>query len=435
MERLLMTFLFILCSLHLGFAQGDPYVAGEVLVRYAASTSVVAKAATIGLLGAKATPLEGATLVPNVELLVLSQGMSVPEAIGYLEKLPNVLYASPNYIIRIDGGIFPPRDLPGNPGGGEGKFKDPLFYRSYGVRLIGAEKSWDSFTIGSSEVIVGVIDTGIDYTHEDLASNVWKNPKEIPNNGIDDDNNGFIDDIYGWNFVNNTNNPIDDNRHGTHVSGTIGAVAGNNLGTIGVSPKISMMACKFLDNEGQGTTKAAIDAISYAVSNGAKILNNSWGGHGFSPLLLDTIKAAERMGVLVVAAAGNWNENNDERPVYPASFDAANVISVAATDQRDRKADFSNYGKNTVDLGAPGVVIYSTLPLNRYGNSDGTSMAAPHVSGAAALILAYKPHLSAYDLKNVILNSVDPLNSLRGVTVTEGRMNVYNAMALGFLSF
>lgn len=408
-----------------------PYVEGELLIRYLSDLKWDDREMIHSMTGVMT--LETDFIVPNLELIRLPSGTEMAQAIDYFQKLPGVLYVAPNYIVEIQAGIFwrkrPPSPRP------DPQFGDPYFYLSYGVDKVQAPKVWEKFTVGSSDVVVAVIDTGIDYRHEDLAGNLWKNQREIPNNGLDDDQNGYVDDIYGWNFYNDTNDPFDDNQHGTHVSGIIGAIAGNRIGTIGMSPKVSLMACKFLGRDGRGTTSTAIRAIEYAMKNGAKILNNSWGGPRFSQPLLDTIKTAERMGVLFVAAAGNYDRDSDEEPLYPASYDAGNIISVASSDSGDTKSVFSNYGRISVDLAAPGSAIYSTLPNGSYGNLDGTSMATPHVSGAAALIWAHRQDLSLYDLKDLILKSVDPIDSMKDLTVTGGRLNVYNALALALLMF
>lgn len=415
-----------------------PYKEGEILIRYLSDLTSQEKDFIRGQVNAQI--ISNDFIVPNLELMSL-EGQDVPTALERLKTIPGVLYATPNYLVSANMGIFPRKPKPPKRQEPDPlpdpvkEVNDPYLKQSYGIGLIGSPQSWHQFTMGAREIIVGIVDTGIDYSHEDLAQNMWKNPIEIPNNNIDDDNNGFIDDVYGWNFSANNNNPFDDNKHGTHVAGTIGAIANNNLGTAGVSPTISLMACKFLDRQGWGATDGAIRAISYAVANGAKVLNNSWGGGGFSQALYDAVKTAERSGVLFVAAAGNNGTNNDSKPTYPASYDAGNVIAVAATDSADGIAKFSNFGKNSVDLGAPGVEVFSTLPGNRYGNLNGTSMASPHVAGAAALILAYKPQLSVNELKHLILRSTNPVQSLNGKTATGGRLNVYNALRLSLLSF
>lgn len=301
---------------------------------------------------------------------------------------------------------------------------------------IDAPEAWD-ITTGSASVIVAVIDTGVDYNHEDLASNIWTNTGEIPGNGVDDDNNGYVDDVHGYDFVNNDGDPFDDHGHGTHVSGTIAAVGNNGKGVVGVNWRASIMAVKFLDASGSGYTDDAINALLYAINNGAKISNNSWGGGGFSQAMLDAINAADNAGSLFVAAAGNSSSNNDLSPHYPSSYDAPNVISVAATDHNDLLAGFSSYGATSVDLGAPGVDIYSTVPTSGniccsnssgYMYLSGTSMATPHVSGAAALIMSYFTNDTHLQVKQRILSTVQPIPALTGKTLTGGRLNVFNAM-------
>ncbi|KAB2948343.1 MAG: cell surface protein [Candidatus Methanoperedens nitroreducens] len=292
---------------------------------------------------------------------------------------------------------------------------------------IDALQAWDIST-GSKEVIVAVIDTGVDYTHEDLAGNMWTNPGEIQGNGIDDDNNGFVDDYYGWDFAYDDNNPMDVYFHGTHVSGTIGGAGNNGKGVAGVSWDVSIMAVKFIGDDGWGYTSDAIEAINYATMMGADIMSNSWGGGEYSSALEAAIRAADEAGILFVAAAGNWAKDTDQYPNYPSGYDVPNVISIAATDKNDHLADFSNYGVLTVDLGAPGVDILSSVPGNSYSLYSGTSMAAPHVSGAAALLKAFNPSLTHLGIKNILMKSVDPLPSLYGKTVTGGRLNVQKAL-------
>ena len=292
---------------------------------------------------------------------------------------------------------------------------------------IDAPEAWNIST-GSKEVIVAVIDTGVDYTHEDLAGNMWTNPGEIKGNGIDDDHNGFVDDYYGWDFAYDDNDPMDGDSHGTHVSGTIGGVGNNGKGVAGVSWNTNIMAVKFLDDGGSGWTSDAIDAINYATMMGADIMSNSWGGAEYSSALEAAIQAADDAGILFVAASGNWAEDTDQSLFYPAGYDIPNVMSIAATDKNDNLADFSNYGISTVDIGAPGVDILSSVPVNRYDSYSGTSMAAPHVSGAAALLKAFNPSLTHLEIKDILMKSVDPLPSLYGKTVTGGRLNIQKAI-------
>ena len=316
---------------------------------------------------------------------------------------------------------------------------DPSFSQLYALHNTGqtggtigadidATAAWD-VTTGSQAVVVGVIDTGIDYTHPDLAANIWTNPGEIAGNGIDDDANGFVDDVHGYDFANNDGDPMDDHGHGTHVSGTIGAVGGNGTGVTGVSWNVSLMALKFLDASGSGWDSDAIRAINYATMMrtaydvNVRVTNSSWGGGSYDAGLLDAINAGGAAGIMFVAAAGNSGQNADTSPSYPAAYNSPAIVSVAATDSTDSLAWFSNYGPTSVDVAAPGVNIISTLPGNRYGMLSGTSMATPHVSGVAALALAVDPSLTVAQLKGRLLDTVDPIPGLSGRTVSGGRLN------------
>ncbi len=292
---------------------------------------------------------------------------------------------------------------------------------------IDAPEAWDTQK-GSKNVVVAVVDTGVDYNHPDLAGNIWRNAGEIPGNFVDDDRNGFVDDVYGFDWVNGDGNPMDDNSHGTHVAGTIGAVGDNNRGVIGVSPNVSIMSLKFLGASDGGSIYGAAQAIIYAANMGADIINASYGGSGYDPVQEDAIDYANKKGVLFVASAGNSGTNNDGFAHYPSNYNLPNLLSVAATDNKDELAFFSNYGRNTVDIGAPGVGILSTVPSNKYDSYNGTSMATPHVAGAAALVLAENPNLGVTALKNTLLNNTDSIASLRGKTVTGGRLNVNKAI-------
>ncbi len=290
---------------------------------------------------------------------------------------------------------------------------------------------------GSSSVIVANIDTGVDYNHPDLAANIWTNPGEIPGNGIDDDGNGYVDDVRGWDFANNDNDPMDDQGHGTHTAGTIAAVGNNATGVTGVAWRAKIMPLKFITASGSGTSLGAAQAILYAASMGAKISSNSWGGGGFSQTIENAINTANQSGMLFVTAAGNANANNDTTVSYPCNSTLPNVLCVAATDHNDQKASFSNYGAVNVDLGAPGVSILSTVPAGTcgmcnssgYRYASGTSMATPHVSGAAALLRAQLPSLTPVAVKNILMQSVDPIAALSGKMVTGGRLNISKAVA------
>ena len=303
---------------------------------------------------------------------------------------------------------------------------------------IDAPEAWD-LARGSSSVVVGVIDSGIDYTHPDLAANVWRNPGEIAGNGIDDDANGYTDDIHGYDFINNDPNPMDDNGHGTHVAGTIAAAGNNGVGVTGTAWNTQVMALKFLAADGAGSLSAALAAINYATKMrstygvNVRVTNNSWGGGGYSSILHDAIARSATAGILFVAAAGNGGadaigDNNDLYAEYPAGYSVDNVLSVAATDHNDRLASFSNYGATSVDLAAPGVNIASTYPGNQYVYLSGTSMATPHVSGVAALAWSYNPSATYQTVRSAILNGVDVVTSLAGKVATGGRLNAHKAL-------
>ena len=330
----------------------------------------------------------------------------------------NVEYAEPDYMLyAID--TYP---------------NDPYFSLQWGLNnsgqfdgTLGADMdalaAW-GIANGSEEVVVAVIDSGVDYTHPDLEANMWTNPR---------------DGSHGWDFVNNDNDPIDDNGHGTHCAGIIGAIGNNSLGIAGVNWKVKIAAIKFLDSSGSGSTTNAISAINYANLMGFKILSNSWGGGGYSKALYDAIQGynlPDAGSMLFIAAAGNSGSNNDVTPHYPCSYNLNNLICVAATDNNDSLASFSNYGATTVDIGAPGHYIYSTVPTGScelcnstgYDYLSGTSMATPFVSGAAALIKAKFPDINASQIKARILYSIDRIDSLNGKVVSNGRLNVYNAL-------
>ena len=297
---------------------------------------------------------------------------------------------------------------------------------------ISAAAAWDT-TVGSHDVIVGVIDTGVDYTHPDLVPNMFVNPGEIPGNNIDDDGNGFIDDVHGINAITGTGNPMDDNDHGTHVAGTIGAVGNDGVGVVGVNWNVSIMALKFLSGAGSGTTAGAIVCIDYAVAMknsgvNIRVLNNSWGGGGFSQALEDAISAANAVDILFVAAAGNSSSNNDVSPHYPSSYTVPNVLAVASTTRTDAMSSFSSFGLTSVDLGAPGSDIVSTIPGNGYASFSGTSMATPHVAGAAALLLSVNDTLTTEELKQILMDTGDPTAAMDGRTVSGKRLNVEAAL-------
>jgi len=323
------------------------------------------------------------------------------------------------------------------------KLPDDVRYADlYGMVKIAAPMAWDTRT-DASGVVVAVVDTGIRYTHEDLKDNMWKNPgetgldsagrdKEV--NRVDDDNNGVVDDVYGYDAVGQDGDPNDDQGHGTHCAGTVAASGNNGVGVVGVVWRAKIMACKFLNSSGTGTTSDAIIALNYARAQGAQITSNSWGGGGYSRLLEATILEMNSRNIAFVAAAGNSASDNDRNPTYPASYEAPNVVAVAATDANDVLANFSSTGARSVDLGAPGVeVLSSTYDGNStYGLKSGTSMATPHVAGALTLLRAHFPSRSLADLTAAVIGNTDALPSLAGKCVSGGRLNVAKAMvALG----
>jgi subtilisin family serine protease len=323
---------------------------------------------------------------------------------------------------------------------------DPRFSELWGLNGTGttrydirAANAWNLST-GSASVAVGVVDTGVDYTHQDLAANIWQNPGESGldslgrdkrTNKIDDDNNGYVDDFRGWDFFDGDNNPMDENSHGTHVAGTIGAVGNNGIGITGVNWNVKIVPLRFLDADGSGYISDAISAIQYSVKLGLFATNHSWGGGSFSQAMFDAIGAANTAGQLFLAAAGNESSNNDVTAHYPSNYNQSNIISVAAIDKVGSLAWFSNYGKTKVHLAAPGVAILSTIKGNSYASYQGTSMATPHVAGAAALIKAHNPSLSAADIKNRLMTSVTKLASLKDRVIAGGTMNLEAAMAAG----
>jgi len=305
---------------------------------------------------------------------------------------------------------------------------DPLYSEQDQLKRMKVESAWET-SVGSTDVVVAISDTGIDGSHEDLAGQLWVNAGEIADNGIDDDGNGFVDDMQGWDFVGRDNLPADENRHGTHVAGIVAAASDNGIGMAGVSWRTRLMAVRFLDENGSGTTEGGIDTIVYAARNGAQIINASWGGGGRSNALADAIDFAWNRGTLLVAAAGNDSNNSDSAPHYPSAYPNAGVISVASSSADGVLSTFSNFGRVSVDVVAPGSSVLSTLPGNAYGRLSGTSMAAPMVSGVAALMLGYAPELGALDLRNGLLNAVALRSTYDGKVSTSGDMDAARALA------
>jgi subtilisin family serine protease len=297
---------------------------------------------------------------------------------------------------------------------------------------IGALLAWGK-TQGSDKVVVAVLDSGVDYTHQDLVANMWSRPDAVPE--YTDDELGRIDDIHGFDADADAGDPMDDNGHGTHCAGVIGAEGDNGIGIAGINWNVSIMPLKFLGRGGFGSTANAIKAINYAIDRkqhgvNVRVINASWGSTSYSRALEDAIRAAGEQGILFVAAAGNSSTDNDKRAHYPSNYDLPNVISVAALDRTDSMASFSNYGVKTVHIAAPGREIVSTWLGNAFREASGTSMAAPHVAGVAALVLAQEPNMSMAKLRERLLSTVDKLPALEGKTATGGRLCAAQALGL-----
>jgi len=400
---------------------GGRSVPGEVLVKFKRPPTANERAALHSQIDADSDETVGGLGVVRFH----SRTFDVGTLINFFSAHPNAEYVEPNFIVH--SGATP---------------SDPLFLQLWGLQNssvtgadIGAVPAWDVST-GSRTNVVAVIDTGIDYTHQDLAANVWTAPSAFTVT-IGGSTITCAAGTHGFNAIQMTCDPMDDNNHGTHVSGTIGAVGNNAAGISGINWTASVMGAKFLNSSGSGSIADAINAIEFTIqakqafaataAANVRVLSNSWGSTGYSSSLLNEINRAASYNMLFVAAAGNAASNNDTTPFYPASYAASNVVSVAATDSNDFLASFSNYGANSVHLGAPGVGIVSTTIGNTYSSFSGTSMATPHVSGAAALVLSHCA-LDTAGLKSVLLNAVDHLGSLTGLTTTGGRLNVNTAI-------
>jgi subtilisin family serine protease len=405
------------------------YMPGELLVRFREGVSTARATSIHRSLGFEV--IERLKDI-HIDRIVIPDGWGVDEAVCLYNADPDVVYAEPNYIRRA---FLTPND--------------PHFNELWGLQNTGqtggiqdadidAPEAWDTQTDCSS-VVIAIHDTGADLDHEDLKENIWRNTGEDwsngspGSNGVDDDSNGRIDDYYGWDFVNGDNDPDDDNSteeeyHGTHITGIIAARGNNSVGITGVCWSATTMQLKILDSAGEGTVADELSAIQYAIDNGANIINLSLGGPGYSMGEYEAIKSARDAGMLFIAAAGNDGTDNDELPVYPASYELDNIIAVAATDHNDDLPSWANYGLTSVDVAAPGFEIFSTKAGDSYQFISGSSMATPHVAGLAALIWAHDSTLAYSQVKDLILNGVDVKSALEGKLLSGGRINAYNSL-------
>lgn len=374
------------------------------------------------------------SLVPGLILYEYDNSLDIADVLHLFRTNDNVEYAEPDYFYHATAQL------------------DPRFLEQWSLENngqtggtldadINAISMWQ-INPGDQNIVIGVIDTGIDYNHLDLVPNLWHNVLDIPANGLDEDQNGYADDFFGINTIANNGNPLDDNAHGTHVSGTIGAKGNNALGVVGVAQNVQIAACKFLNASGSGSTSDAIECLQYFAKLKTRALNpvniiatnNSWSGSSKSSALSDAIKAHQNLGILFVAAASNDAANNDLQGTYPANLPLANIISVAATDDRDNLASFSNYGKYSVHVAAPGVRILSTVLNQSYALFSGTSMATPHVTGLTAIIKSRFPALDYRGIKNLIMSSGVPLASLSNKTISGRRIRGADVNGRGALT-
>ncbi len=484
-------------ALTVAFAAGSAGAAtqqGDLLIKFKNVETLKAFALMSKGAGSKVETL-GATQWVHVKM---SPEQQKEISIEDIRSNPEVLAVQPNYKLHllenyqlkspalraqlakmVAAQNFKPAAMPADnppfpsatPVGGTGA--DPDFAKQWGMNDIGLKKGLSQHR--GKGVVVAVIDTGVDYTHEDLVDNMWRNKGEMgtdaqgrdkSSNGVDDDGNGYIDDVMGWDFAANDNKPFDlavdpiqilmgggNPGHGTHCAGNVAARGDNGKGVEGVAPDAQIMALRFLSEKGEGDTAGAIKAIDYAVANGAQVLSNSWGSEGDDPAegeknqaLKDSIQRAADKGVIFIAAAGNghsgvgYDNDSDAKPGVPASYDNDNIVSVAALDVASAFGSFSNWGARTVDIGAPGVKVYSTTVGSHYSDTvidmygikatwDGTSMACPHVAGAAALYLSAHPGATVKQIKDALLNSATPVPALQGKVVSGGKLNVEKMMA------
>lgn len=406
---------------------GVEYVPGEAVFATDSSVSQLVGDYKLRKLNRGRQELMGGTFL--IQFNKRLEGEELRDKALELAKSVNARFVEPNLVFKLN-------EVP----------NDPLFGDLYGLDnqgqtggTIGADikavEAWDT-SVGSKDILVAIIDTGVDYEHPDLKENIWQNAGELgldeegedkSSNGIDDDGNGYIDDVQGWDFYNDDNDPMDDHDHGTHCAGTVGAVGNNDVGVVGVNWNVSMLPVKIFSGRGRTTVAAATEGIYYSNDMGVHISSNSWGGTRLSSAIKEAVEESESLGVLFIAAAGNSNNDTDTKPHYPSGYQFENIISVAATDHDDKLASFSNYGLKTVDLAAPGVNIYSTKPGAKYRYMSGTSMAAPHVAGAAALLWSVYPEADFVEIKDRLLSGTESMEAHKK-PISNGRLNIMGAL-------
>lgn len=432
-RRLLLTAVgAILCSLLINnSALAEEFVPGELIIKTKSKVLPGVRGGVLGKISAKGISFKASFGRMQMHHLKLASGQNLDQVMQELRQDPEIEFVEPNYILRKS-------DLSGEP-------IQPLSYEQMVASLatsgsgsytqtfapVEVTEAWAEANRDSSIApIVAVLDSGVDYRHKVFTQSggLWINQKEIAGNGVDDDRNGFIDDVNGWNFYANNNSPLDDDGHGTHVAGIVVGLSTDIFSDPISAAKVRVMPLKFLGADGSGDTASAVRAVDYAIMNGARVINASWGGGSYSRSLHEAFSRAYSNGLLLVAASGNFGTNNDQSPIYPASLEIPGLIAVAASTSYDTLASFSNFGPISVHLAAPGVAISSTYPNNTFGYSSGTSMAAPFIAGLAAMLLREAPNLSGYQLKDLLVHSVDTSVSFSGKIYAPGRVNALKAM-------
>lgn len=422
-------------------AAAQDAVPGEYLVKMKGRASSQKSAQFVGKVSAKAN-LKATFGKLNMHHLSLKPGQDADAFLNEVRQDPDVDYVEPNYILRKvedgsekDSRVFSYEEseaILSEKMAAQGEYAAQSGGNSYLQSGANTKVSnaWGQMSTSASDIpVVAVVDTGIDYNHPVFVNSgaLWRNPGEIAGNGVDDDGNGYIDDVFGWNFVGRNGLPYDDDNHGTHVSGIVLGVTQNIFANPIEAAKIRIMPLKFLGGDGSGSTSDAIQAIYYATNNGANVINNSWGGSSYSQSLHDALTYAYQHHVTIVTAAGNYASNNDAKPLYPASYPVPSNIAVAATNDFDSLASFSNFGHGSVHMSAPGVAIWSTVP-NGTRYMSGTSMAAPFVAGVAAMLLREAPDLTGYQVANLIINSGQNLSQLMNYTVSGNRADTLQSL-------